>query len=79
MIVRGSDGKPWSCEEKKYASSDPEEFLGWLIGLKETLGPEVVRLENADRVNALIRDRGYSTEAFWLLNDLYGLRGQDLH
>lgn len=79
LMVRGSDGKPWSFEEEKFASSDPEEFLGWLLGLKETLGPEVVRLENADRVNALIRDRGYSTEAFWLLYDLYGLRGQDLH
>ena len=79
LMVRGSDGKPWSFEERKFASNDPEEFLGWLLGLKETLGPEVVRLENADRVNALIRDRGYSTEAFWLLYDLYGLRGQDLH
>ncbi|MBQ6891174.1 MAG: hypothetical protein IJN47_01050 [Clostridia bacterium] len=78
LVARGSDGKPWRFEEKNLAGTEPEEYLSWLIDLKQTYGPEVVRLENADRVNALINDRGYDADVLWLLYELYDLRGQIL-
>lgn len=78
MMVRGSDGKPWVFQETNLASEDPAEYLDWLLELKGRCSEDAFRLENADRVNSLIRDREYSTEAFWLLYDLYGLRGQEL-
>lgn len=78
LMVRGSDGKPWVFQETNLASEDSAEYLGWLLDLKERCSEDVFRLENADRVNALIGDREYSTETFWLLYELYGLRGQEL-
>lgn len=78
LMVRGSDGKPWSFREQDLASEEPEEYLGWLLELKGRCGPEVLKLENADRVNALHSDRGWGADELWMLYDLYGLRGQIL-
>lgn len=78
LEVHDGDGREWIFQEKDLASAAPEEYLGWLVALKERCPEEVLVLHSADRVNALIRDRGYSTDAFWLLYELYGLIGQTL-
>lgn len=78
LLVRDRGGGEWVFQEKDLASKEPEEYLSWLAALKAHCPEEALVLENADRVNALIQERGYGAEELWLLYELYGLVGQVL-
>lgn len=70
FMIRFRNGKYYTFQMENTICDD-EGYLRQLVQLKERFGPEIVRVEDAELLDDLIRDQGWTGEAERLARSLF--------